>query len=211
MPATRPRIDYYFSFVSLWSYIGSAAFRQLVQRHDVEVVYKPIDLHAIFKAGGGLPVTQRPPQRQAYRFVEMKRWRDLRGIPLVLKPKHHPSDPHVGHKMLLAALAQGLDVSDFVHEALQILWVRDENVEDPAVVVAAANRAGLNGPALLAASAAPIWQTQVDALTAEAVQRQAFGTPLYFYRDEPFWGQDRLDLLEQAILSGRDPVPFAPL
>jgi 2-hydroxychromene-2-carboxylate isomerase len=31
---------------------------------------------------------QRPPQRQAYRFVEMQRWRDIRGIPLVLKPKH---------------------------------------------------------------------------------------------------------------------------
>jgi 2-hydroxychromene-2-carboxylate isomerase len=84
----RPTIDYYFSFVSLWSYIGSDAFQQLVERHDIEVAYKPIDLHAIFKAGGGLPVTQRPPQRQAYRFVEMQRWRDIRGIPLVLKPKH---------------------------------------------------------------------------------------------------------------------------
>lgn len=211
MPDTRPRIDYYFSFVSLWSYIGSAAFRQLVQRHDIEVVYKPIDLHAIFKAGGGLPVTQRPPQRQAYRFVEMKRWRDLRGIPLVLKPKHHPSEPHVGHKMLLAALAQGLDVSDFVHEALQILWVHDLNVEDPAVVVAAANRAGLDGQGLLEASRDPVYQAQQDALTQEAVARQVFGTPLYFYRDEPFWGQDRLDLLEQALLSQREPVPFATL
>ena len=73
MPSARPRIDYYFSFVSLWTYIGSAAFRQLVRRHDIEVVYKPIDLHAIFKASGGLPVRQRPVQRQAYRFVEMQR------------------------------------------------------------------------------------------------------------------------------------------
>lgn len=140
MASSRPRIDYYFSFVSLWSYIGSRAFHQLVQRHDLEVVYKPIDLHAIFRAGGGLPVKQRPPQRQAYRFVEMQRWRDLRGIPLVLVPKHHPSNPDIGHRMLLAAVAGGEDVFRFVHNALKVLWVDDLNIEDPDVMVAVANK-----------------------------------------------------------------------
>ena len=113
--------------------------------------------------------------------------------------------------MLLAALAQGLDVADFVHEALQILWVHDQNIEDPATVVAAANRAGLDGQALLAASSNPALQHQVDALTQEAVQGQVFGTPFYVHQGEPFWGQDRLDLLEQAILSQRTPVAFTLL
>ena len=38
-------LDFYFSFVSLWTYIGFEAFEALVQRHALEVVYKPIDLH----------------------------------------------------------------------------------------------------------------------------------------------------------------------
>jgi 2-hydroxychromene-2-carboxylate isomerase len=212
-PAPHPaqRLDFYFSFVSLWTYIGFQALEDLLQRQALQVVYKPIDLHAIFKAGGGLPVTQRPPQRQAYRFVEMQRWRDIRGVPLVLKPKHHPSNPEIGHRMLLAALAQGQDVRRFVRQALRVLWVDDLNVEDPAVMVAVAQRSGLDGEALLAASASPAVAAEEQRLTREAVERQVFGTPFFFYRDEPFWGQDRLDLLEAAITSARPPVAFKAL
>jgi 2-hydroxychromene-2-carboxylate isomerase len=205
------RLDFYFSFASLWTYIGFQALEDLLQRQGLDVVYKPIDLHAIFKAGGGLPVKQRPPQRQAYRFVEMQRWRDIRGIPLVLKPQHHPSNPEIGHRMLLAALAQGQDVRAFVRHALRVLWVDDADAEDAAVMVKVADRSGLDGAALLSACHDPAILAEEQRLTLEAVERQVFGTPFFFYRDEPFWGQDRLDLLEAAIISGREPIAFKPL
>ena len=210
MPHARPQIDFYFSFVSLWTYIGYEAFQKMVDRHSIEVHYKPVDLHAIFALSGGLPVSQRPPQRQAYRFVEMKRWRDLRGIPLVLKPKFHPADPELGHRMLLAALADGADVRSFIHQALKVLWVDDLNVADSEVIVSVADRSGLDGRRLLERAEDPSIRAEVDRLTREAADRQVFGTPFFFYRDEPFWGQDRLDLLEAAIVSGRAPVRIAP-
>ena len=36
-------------------------------------------------------------------------------------------------------------------------------------------------------------------LTREAIDRQVFGSPTYIYRDELFWGQDRLDFLDRAL------------
>jgi 2-hydroxychromene-2-carboxylate isomerase len=201
-------IDFYFSFVSLYTYIGYEAFQDLVNRYDLEVNYKPIDLHAVFSAGGGLPVSKRPPQRQAYRFVEMQRWRLERNIPLVLKPKHHPSDPVIGHRMLLAAIKEGSDVRQFVGNALKILWVDDLDIQDPKVMVQVANQSGLKGDALLEKSKDPAIQVDIDHLTQEAVNRQVFGTPFFFYRDEPFWGQDRLEMLEDMIRSNREPIPF---
>ena len=201
-------IDFYFSFISLYTYIGYEAFQDLVNRHDLDVNYKPIDLHAVFSAGGGLPVSKRPPQRQAYRFVEMQRWRLARNIPLVLKPKHHPSDPVIGHRMLLAALREGSDVRQFVGNALKILWVNDLDIQDPKVMVQVANESGLKGDALLEKSHDAAIQADIDSLTQEAVERQVFGTPFIFYRDEPFWGQDRLEMLEDMIRSNREPIPF---
>jgi 2-hydroxychromene-2-carboxylate isomerase len=201
-------IDFYFSFISLYTYIGYEAFQDLVNRYDLEVNYKPIDLHAVFSAGGGLPVSKRPPQRQAYRFVEMQRWRLARNIPLVLKPKHHPSDPVIGHRMLLAALKEGSDVRQFVGNALKILWVNDLDIQDPKVMVQVANQSGLKGDALLEKSHGVAIQADIDSLTQEAVERQVFGTPFFFYRDEPFWGQDRLEMLEEMIRSNREPIPF---
>ena len=204
----KQKLDFYFSFISLYTYIGYEAFEALVEKYALEVTYKPIDLHAIFTASGGLPVTKRPPQRQAYRFVEMQRWAIARNIPLVLKPKHHPSDPVIGHRMLIAAMAKNLDVQAFIRNSLKILWVDDLDIKDPKVMVEVANKSGLDGELLLQESNQPAIDREVDRLTAEAVERQVFGTPFFFYRNEPFWGQDRLDMLEQAIVSNREPIPF---
>jgi len=206
--STKRKLDFYFSFISLYTYIGYEAFEALVKKYDLEVTYKPIDLHAIFSASGGLPVSKRPPQRQAYRFVEMQRWAIARNIPLVLKPKHHPSDPAIGHRMLIAAMARNLDVREFIRNSLKILWVDDLDIKDSKVMVAVANKSGLDGELLLKDSTSQEIDIEVNQLTVEAVERQVFGTPFFFYRDEPFWGQDRLDLLEDAIKSNRDPIPF---
>ncbi|WP_420133371.1 2-hydroxychromene-2-carboxylate isomerase [Rhodopseudomonas sp.] len=206
MTAQRPRVEYFFSFISLWSYIGSLVFQDLVRRHDVEVVYKPIDLLAVFAAGGGKPVRQRPPQRQAYRLVEMERWKAIRGIPLVTWPKFYPADPSLGHRLMLAAIAEGADVSAFVHAGLKAVWADELNIEDPDTLVALADRSGLDGGRLLERAADPDLIACEAGLTAEANDRQLFGAPFYFFRGEPFWGQDRLDLLEQAVESGRPPI-----
>jgi 2-hydroxychromene-2-carboxylate isomerase len=57
-----------------------------------------------------------------------------------------------------------------------------------------------NARAQLAADAAsPDSAACYDALTQEAIDRQIFGAPTYVYRDEPFWGQDRLDFLDRAL------------
>jgi len=200
------QVEYYFSFVSLWSYIGSRAFIDIVRKHRVKVIYKPIDLLAVFAAGGGLPVDRRPLQRRIYRIVEMKRWREIRGIRLTISPKYYPADPSVGHRMLLAALEEGHDVTEFVHACLQAVWAEELDIEDRDTLRALADRSGLDGAHLLRRSGEAKFVAQTEALTKEAIDRQLFGAPFYFYRGEPFWGQDRLDLLEQAIVSGRPPI-----
>jgi 2-hydroxychromene-2-carboxylate isomerase len=210
MSPTPPVIEYYFSFISLWSYIGSRVFESIATRHGARVVYKPIDLLAVFAAGGGLPVKQRPLQRQAYRLVEMQRWRDIRGIRLNLHPRFYPADPSLGHRMLLAALRDGRDVAAFVHAGLQAVWADEFDIADAATLVRLADDSGLDGRALLAAaSAEPALQVQERELTAEAISRKLFGAPFYFHRDEPFWGQDRLEMLDAVITSGRAPIAFA--
>lgn len=211
MSNKKPVVEYYFSFISLWSYVGGIAFEELVYRHGATVVYKPVDLLAVFAAGGGKPVKERATARQAYRLVEMQRWRDIRGIDLVLHPKFYPADPTVGHRMVLAALRRGDDVGAFVQAALRAVWADELDIADPSTLLRLARDNGLNGEELLKQSEAQDLHDQEAALTQEAITRQVFGAPFYFYRDEPFWGQDRLDLLDAAITSGRAPVPMSTI
>jgi len=200
MTEQRPAVEYYFSFISLWSYVGSLVFQDIVKRRGIRVEFKPIDLLAVFAAGGGKPVRERPPQRQAYRLIEMARWKEIRGIPLVTWPKFYPADPSLGHRLLLAAVREGRDVTAFAHAGLRAVWADELNVEDPATLVHLADANGLNGKDLLAQANDPVLAAR------EAIDRQLFGAPFYFHRGEPFWGQDRLDHLELAIASKRPPI-----
>uniref|UniRef100_A0A8H7N5A1 Glutathione S-transferase kappa n=1 Tax=Bionectria ochroleuca TaxID=29856 RepID=A0A8H7N5A1_BIOOC len=211
MTSQQPVIEYFFSFVSLWSYIGSRRLQLLAQHHNAQIIYKPIDLARVFAVSGGLPVKERSVQRQAYRLLEMDRWTNIRGLPIVKHPKHYPADPSLAHRVLLAAIDElGHDnesVQEFARLGLDTVWADEGNIADPETIMEIANDAGLDGSRLLArAQEERGLAEQEEALSQEAINRSLFGAPTYFYRGEPFWGQDRLELLDGVILSGRPPL-----
>ncbi|WGF87071.1 2-hydroxychromene-2-carboxylate isomerase [Marinivivus vitaminiproducens] len=202
---SRPRIDYFFTLVSPWCYLGNRVFAEMARRHEAEIVYKPFDAGAVFKVSGGLPLARRAPQRQAYRLIELQRWRDIRGLKLALHPKHFPADPSLSHRMLLAALREGADVGPFVQAVLQAVWVEEEDIGDPGTLVRLADGSELDGARLLELSSEPAIRAAETASTEEAVARDVFGAPFYVLNGEPFWGQDRLEMLDRALASGRAP------
>ena len=209
--STRPVIEYYFSFISLWSYIGSRRLHELAANTNAQIIYKPIELLHIFSISGGLPVKQRPVQRQIYRLVEMERWSKIRDIPLVKHPKFYPANPSVAHRVLLAAIEEsGYDdyaVQSFARAGLETVWANEGNIADEATIVQLAEISGLDGARLLrrALTEEALAKQEKD-LTDEAETKQLFGAPLYKLNGEPFWGQDRLEMLEDVIVSGRSPV-----
>ena len=54
-------IDYYFSLVSPWAYIGHAPFMAIAARHGLAVNHKPVFLGRVFAETGGLPLAAAPP------------------------------------------------------------------------------------------------------------------------------------------------------
>jgi 2-hydroxychromene-2-carboxylate isomerase len=198
MPIT---IDYYASLNSPWTYLGSAPFAAIAKRHGATVNVKPAKFGPIFEQTGGLPLPKRSPQRQAYRLMELKRWREVRERPLHLEPKHFPCDDIPATRLVIAAKLQGKDAHRLSLEFGRALWEREEKLADPATIAAAAERAGLDAAALRAAGPS---DAELDALleqyTQEALTAGVFGAPSYVLPSgEIFWGQDRLDLLDRAL------------
>jgi 2-hydroxychromene-2-carboxylate isomerase len=196
-----PRIDYYISLNSPWTYLGSARFVDLVDRYGVEVSVKPARFGDVFAQTGGLPLPKRSPQRQAYRMMELKRWRDELKIPIVLEPKNFPSDEAEGVRAVIAAALAGQDALRLSAEIGRSLWELDENIGDPAVIRAAGARVGVDVDALRRAGQT---DEQLDALwqknTKEAVETGVFGAPSYVFEDgEVMWGQDRVHFVAKKL------------
>ena len=186
-------LDYYLTPVSPWTYLGHARFADIAKRRGATIAVKPVDFGVIFPQSGGLPLAKRAPQRQAYRLSELARWRDFLGVPLNIHPKFFPADP-VQAACLICAAPEDRRMA-LAGDLLRAVWAEERNIADAGVVAEIAACHGIaDAPAAIARGRA-IYESN----TQEGVARQVFGAPTYVYRDELFWGQDRLDFLDRAL------------
>ncbi|MGF1630104.1 MAG: 2-hydroxychromene-2-carboxylate isomerase [Kiloniellaceae bacterium] len=192
-------IDYYLTLNSPWANFGSRRFSEIVQRHAAQVRVKPVNFGEVFSRTGGLPLPKRAPERQAYRLVELQRWSDYLGIPIHLKPAHFPAAEQTAARIVIAAGETGGNPLALAQAFGQAVWEQARDIGDPATCEAIALETGHHAPELLAKAAEAATQARYEALTEEAVARGVFGAPSYVYRDEIFWGQDRLDFLDRAL------------
>jgi len=199
------RIDYYFSFPSPWAYIGHAAFEDVAKAHGCIVNYKPVLLGELFADTGGLPLTKRHPVRQRYRLVELQRWREKRGLSFSLHPRHWPFDAKRSDGMALAALEAGHNVEPFMRVVFKGIWEKELNLDDPATLVQLADSCGLPGKQLLDRASSPEIAEAYERNRQDAIAVGVFGSPGFVLNGEPFWGQDRIELLADALKTGRAP------
>lgn len=196
-------VEYYYSFQSPWAYIGHKPFFDLVSAHGLTVDYKPVFLGELFSETGGLPLAKRHPLRQRYRMVELQRWREKRGLNFNLQPKYWPFSARLADGVAVAIAASGGNPEPFMRHVFEGIWVHDLNLADPETVMALADRSGLLGTALIEQSKSVEVEDIYEQNRQDAIAHGVFGSPAYVLDGEVFWGQDRIDLLADALTSGR--------
>lgn len=202
------QIDYFFSLASPWAYLGHAKFVAMARTHGLAIHYCPVHLPDVFSETGGLPLPKRHPARQKYRLVELQRWRVKRDVDLVIRPQFWPFDHQFADRTVLAAFMLGHDPAEYLELCFKGVWANDLDLGNRAVLEGLARRAGLDPVAILAAADSPMVQDAYSGNVGKAIALNVIGSPCYVRRGEVFWGQDRLELLEDAIVSDRPPYSF---
>lgn len=193
------RIDFYFSLNSPWSFMGSERLANIAASNGAKVNPIPVNPGSVFERTGGLPLPKRSPERQAYRMMELKRWKAFHDIPLVFEPEHFPYDETGGVQLVLAAKKSGENAHALATELMRALWEFDQNPADEAVQDEAVARAGLDAAALRETLSLDDARDEWTALTNKSVTDGVFGVPSYVIDGEIFWGQDRLDFVERKL------------
>ena len=187
-------VDYYFSPISPWTYLGHARFADTAQRHGAVVRVKPADFGKIFPVSGGLPLAKRAPQRQAYRMVELKRFRDYLKLPLNLQPKFFPAPADFAAQYIVAAgRAGGNDAAMRLTGAvLRACWAEERNIADAETLRAICAEQGLDAGQLAAAAQSEAVAAEYHGYTDEALARNVFGAPSYVIDGEIFCGRSAM-------------------
>ncbi len=197
----KPSIDYFFAPQSPWTYLGHARFCALVRRAGATVRIKPCDLTRVFAQSGGLPLAQRATQRQTYRLIELRRFSARLDITLHLRPRFFPVPAEPAAYLILAADRDcGTEAAlELIGAIGRAVWAEERDIADAATLVSIADGVGLDGAALLTESRTAAIDATYQHNTDDALAAEVFGAPTYVLAGERFWGQDRLDFLEQAL------------
>lgn len=197
-------VDYYFAPNSPWTCLGHERFAQIAKAAGAAINVLPVDLGGkVFPVSGGLPLAKRAPQRQAYRLVELKRFSEFLGQPIVLQPKFFPVNPDDAAKLIIA-----VDMHDGSDAAMRIagrilrgVWVDERNIADARDLATIVAEEGLPARRLDDALSQAV-HVRYERDTQRAIDAGVFGAPSYVVDGEIFWGQDRLDFLQRRLARG---------
>jgi len=198
-------IHYYFTASSPWVYLGHQAIRDVATRHGAKLNAKPVRLAGVWEVSGAVPLAQRSPTRQRYRLIELRRYAELRGMPIVLKPKWAPLDATLADLCTVAILLEGADPLDFMGKLFAAFWAEDRNIADETVVASLIDASGFDSAGIIERARGAEAAALRESHTAEAIAADAIGVPAYVLDGEVFWGQDRIDLIDRALASSRPP------
>ncbi len=193
------KIDYFVFLGSPWAYLGSQRFAAIAKKHNAAVRVIPMEAASVFSTSGGLPLAKRAPQRQAYRLVELARWRDFLNMPLNLHPQHFPKPEAAAARLVIAARERGEDALGLAHAVMRAVWAEERDITDADVLNTILRENGFDVAALNAAAGGDDVAAAYAKGTEQANAAQVFGAPSYVFDGEIFWGQDRLDFLDRAL------------
>jgi 2-hydroxychromene-2-carboxylate isomerase len=200
-------ITYVYSAHSAFAYLGSAKLAAICAATGATLVHKPILLSPVVEAQGSLSFAARTQPHVDYFFGrEIERWAEYRDMPVVtFRPTYHDADYAIASGMILALGDTGAATDAMACAILQAHWRDDADLSDIGTLKAIASALGHNADALLETAGSTAMQDELNANSDWAKTQSVFGSPTYIVDGDPFYGQDRLELVERAVNQ-----PFAP-
>jgi 2-hydroxychromene-2-carboxylate isomerase len=195
-------IEFWFDFASGYAYFAALEIEALAERHARTVLWRPFTLGAAFKITGAQGLSRTPLKRE-YALHDWQRLAWLNGVPFNLPPNH----PNVGLPAIRAFYyLERQDPHAAARLAKHIIaaYFRDGlDTDDPdAIAQLASSLLGLDPDAMRAGMVDPEIKALARKLGEEAVARGVFGSPWIFVDGEPFWGSDRLPMVDRWLAAG---------
>jgi len=102
-----------------------------------------------------------------------------------------------------AAAAMDGGFERYVDVVFRLMWEDGKKMDDPAVIQAALDQAGIDGATMLARIEDPAVKAKLVENTERSVERGCFGSPTFFVDGAMWFGKDSLRDVEEAILAAR--------
>jgi len=185
-------VKMYSDFKSPFAYLAFEPGLALEKRYQVKVSWKPFQLR--IKDKGQRSIYSEHKTR--YSYLDARRWAKPRG--LVIRSQLKVYDTRIALIGGLFAQKHG-QLLPFNLKVYELFWKRELVPDDADQVATLVANFGLSADeyrGYLASEGA----VEYDRLQEEAAADHVFGVPIFVFENEPFWGYDRIPMLEERLV-----------
>ncbi|MEO1231347.1 MAG: 2-hydroxychromene-2-carboxylate isomerase [Myxococcota bacterium] len=180
----------FFNYRSPYCYLATHRMWGIEDAHGGHLVFKPL---------GGWS-GRSPPERAKVKMPiarqDVRRWAKRMKVPCVPPPP--TTDPTKAALAALIAVERGL-IRPYTNAVMRKEWTEGQDIGDPDVLLPVATGVGLDRAEVIAAFDDPARHAQLEENAQLAAERGIFGVPTFLIGDEIFWGQDRIDFVEEFL------------
>ncbi|MCA9583818.1 MAG: 2-hydroxychromene-2-carboxylate isomerase [Myxococcales bacterium] len=209
----QPELEVFWDFSSPFAYLGMTQARRVAERHGARLTSRPILLGGLFRTLGtpDVPLATWSEAKQKHTYADLHRWAQYWDVPFRF-PTRFPVHSLAAMRMYLALPTAARE--HYRDATFRAYWAEDRDIADASVLtelaraaIAAVTPGGADAHTrgleeVLARASGDEVKGALRAATDEAARRGVFGVPTWIVDGELFWGQDRLDLVEDR-LAGR--------
>lgn len=202
-------VSFFFDCACPWSYLATGRLREAALRTGARIDWRPVFSAAVLQAANsGHPIDhpiddQEPnPRKARYQAKDLQDWARYLGL-RIRRPEHWPVRAELAQRAAVAAAGMG-QAGPFLEALFGAYFGEGRDIEDRAVILAAAGEAGLEATALAAALDDPATLAAVEANGAALVDLGGFGVPSMVVGDDLYFGNDRMPLVEAALARAGD-------
>lgn len=197
------RVEFHFDFGSPNAYLAHIVIPRIEQRTGATFEYVPILLGGIFKlTNNRSPVETFAGVRNKldYQRLEMARFIRRHRITTFQWNPFFPLNTLTLMRGAIAAQRLGV-FEQYVNVVFEAAWSQSKKLDETEVLRGVLSAGGIDADVLLGLTQDADVKQALIANTERSVERGAFGAPTFFVGDEMYFGKDRLDEVEEAIVA----------
>lgn len=192
-------IEFWFDLSSPYAYFAALEIDALAARHGRLVHWRPFLLGVLLRVSGNIPLSAQPLKGK-YARRDWERLARCRDVAFVLRPDF-PLATQAAARMVLAVERSGgrRCAGRLARRMFEALFGEGLEISRAEVAAEVGAAIGLDPAALLGAADDPSLKRALREQCAEAERRGIFGAPWIEVDGEPFWGSDRLAMIDRWL------------
>ena len=186
-------ITCFFNFISPYAYLGVIkALEKNLKFKFIPVCYLPKELLKFLEDAA------ENEYKRSYFFEDCQRLFEEIGIKNVSKIISKEANWPKVHASWLCAEENGFGDS-FMLEAFNARWKNNLDIGKEYIIEEIGNKIGFSKDLALSAMNDDRYDKQLKSFTKIMRENKVFGVPTFLYKNERFWGQDRIEILYNRI------------